>query len=172
MALIVEDGSIVAGANTYVSRDAAISYASLRGVTLPNSEETDVQIIKAMDYLAVFDAKWKGSQVEPGVQELAWPRKDVFLPAAWVALPSDAIPRQIVTSQFELVLQLNAGVNLLPTVSGSEAFITREKVDVLETEYSERVALALLGALPDMPLVSALIEPLLSNVGRIRTVRV
>ena len=172
MALIKEDGSIVPGANTYVLRAEAITYALDRGITLPDTNATDAMIFGAMDYLAIFDAKWKGEPVDPASQSLAWPRKDVYLPAAWVALPDDIIPGQIVRAQCELILQINKGVDLLPTVSGADAFVTREKVDVIETEYSEAIALELLGSLPDMPLVNALLEPLMVVGGRLRTVRV
>jgi hypothetical protein len=172
MALIVEDGTIVADANTFINREAAIAYAAERGITLANDETTDAKIIKAMDYLALYDQAWKGEQVEYGVQTLAWPRKYVYIGNSTTVFPSDQIPGQLVRAQAELVLQVNAGVNLLPTLSGDTAFVTREKVDVIETEYSEAMALKLAGLLPDMPLVDALLSPLFAVSNRLRTVRI
>lgn len=171
MALIVEDGSNVPGANTYVDRDEAIAYAADRGVVLPDTQATDVMIIKAMDYLALYDAEWKGYKTYND-QALAWPRKEVRLTGAWVSLPDDLIPNQLCKAQLELVMQVANNVALLPTLSAADAFVTREKVDVIETQYSEAIAVMLLGALPTMPLVSSLITPLLSTVGRVRTVRI
>ncbi len=49
MAIVVEDGTQVAGANSYVSESDLTTYASDRGVAL--SETESVLIIKAMDYL-------------------------------------------------------------------------------------------------------------------------
>lgn len=174
MALIVEDGSIVENADTYVTRADAIAYALRRGVVLPDTEATDIQIIKAMDYLAMFDTKWLGQQVNPATQYLAWPRSGVFIGFSHVAFPSDDIPNQLIKAQCELVLQVNAGIDLMPTVSASAAFVKREKVDVIETEYSEAIALALLNELPNMPLVDAYLSPLLDQGGgiRIRTLRI
>jgi hypothetical protein len=172
MALVVEDGTIVADANTYINRAAIIAYAADRGVTLANDATTDTKIVKAMDYLALYDQQWKGEQVEYGVQTLAWPRKYVYIGTATTVFPDDEIPGQLVRAQAELVLQVNNGVNLLPTLSGDTAFVKREKVDVIETEYSEAMALKLAGLQPDMPLVDALLEPLFATASRLRTVRI
>lgn len=172
MALIVEDGSIITGANSYVSRQLLIDYAAARGITLTDVDATDVFAIKAMDYLSMYDTKWKGEQVEPGVQNLAWPRKNVFLGSSWVAFDPTFIPNQLVRAQLELALQSQKGIDLVPTTDASTAFIKREKVDVIETEYSEAIALQLLGQLPRFPIVDALIEPLMAAVPLLKTVRV
>ena len=172
MALVVEDGSIVANANSYVSREALIAYAASRGVTLANTDATDVFAIKAMDYLAMFDNQWRGALVEPGVQTLAWPRKNVLLEGAWTDLSSTLIPSQLVRAQIELAIQVSKGIELVPTTDPTAAFVKREKVDVIETEYSEAVALEMRGRLPEFPLVVSLIQPLLRPVPLLRTRRV
>jgi len=170
MALIVEDGSIVANADSYTSRADIITYAAARGVTLLDDVTTDQKAIKAMDYLALYDTQWKGSQVDAATQSLAWPRKYVYITDDLFS--ETAIPVQLIRAQKELVMQIAAGVSLLPTLSGDTAFITKEKVDVIETEYSEAVALELLGSLPNMPLIDALLAPLFASVQRLRTVRI
>lgn len=172
MALIVEDGSIVAGADSYISRVDVIAYAAKRGVTLADDDTTDQKVIKAMDYLAYYDGRWKGEQVEPDVQSLAWPRKYAYIGSGYSPFPDDQIPANLVKATAELTMHVNAGVNLLPTVSGDTAFVTREKVDVIETEYSEAVALAVMGSLPTMPLVESLLSGLLNYGSGLRTVRI
>lgn len=172
MALIAEDGSIVADANSYNTRAELITYAAARGVTLADDDTTDVLGIKAMDYLALYDTAWKGELVEAGVQMLAWPRMYAYIGSSTTAFPLDEIPAQLKRAQAELVVQAKSGVNLLPTLSGDTAFVKKEKVDVIETEYSEAVAIKLMGLLPDMPLVDALLQPLFATVGRLRTVRI
>lgn len=172
MALTVEDGSIVPNADSYISQGDVIAYAAKRGVTLPATDATDVMVIKAMDYLAYFDANWKGEEVEPGVQTLAWPRKNVWIGHSHVVYPSDQIPNQLVRAVAELTMKVNEGIDLLPTLEGSTAFVTREKVDVIETEYSEAVALQVMGMLPNMPLVEAMLTPLFQSAGLLRTVRI
>lgn len=169
MALIVEDGSNVPNANTYVSRTDVIAYASARGVTLPSTDNTDILIIKAMDYLAVFDHQWVGEwQYEE--QALGWPRKG--RDNNGVPLIDGVIPRGITTALCQLVLHVEKGVDLTPTTTAQDAFIKREKVDVIETEYSEAVALVMLGQLPDMPLVKAQLDPYLDAGVTLRTRRV
>lgn len=171
MALVAEDGSGTnPAANSYIDRAGVIAYAADRGVTLANDTTTDAKAFGAMDYLMLFASQWKGTQTNPGVQPLPWARKNVYIDN--VLQPDDVIPGLLLRAQAELVLQINAGVNLLPTLSGQTAFVTREKVDVLETEYSEAIALELLGALPNMPLVEALLGPLLATVPRLRTQRI
>jgi hypothetical protein len=169
MALIVEDGTIIAGANSYVSRTDIIGYASARGIILADDDATDVLAIKAMDYLALFDDQWKGSRVTPE-QDLAWPRKNARTSAG--TLSPEMIPTALVRAQCELCLIANAGNVLLPTTTAENAFIKKEKVDVIETEYSEAVALKMLGQLPQMPLVDAMLKPLLDVSVGLKTRRV
>lgn len=171
MALIVEDGSIVANANSYNSRADIIAYAAARGVVLADDDTTDVLAIKAMDYLALSDNDWKGEPVSP-TQSLAWPRKGAIPTGSRTAFPDNAIPVQVKKAQCELAVIANSGVALIPTTSAETAFVTREKVDVIETEYSEAIALKLMGSLPDMPSIDALLSPWLRAVGYLTTVRV
>jgi hypothetical protein len=173
MALIKEDGSIVSSANSYVTRAELIAYAIARGVTLADTDATDVLAIKAMDYLTMYDSKWAGDLVEPGVQTLAWPRTGAIPQGGKTAFPDDEIPGNIVKAQMELALVANSGVDLLPTTNPATGFVTREKVDVIETEYSEAVALQTFGQLPKVPLVDALLAPWMAGGGMsLRTYRV
>lgn len=188
--LIVEDGSIVPDANSYASVETIYNYAYMRGVNLapvsPGSpppspeplpydpDKIAIMAINAMDYLEALKYQWKGERVSPSVQRLSWPRKNVYVDG--VLLPSNEIPSDLVAAQCQLVMQINAGVSLLPTTGGgsqaSAAFITREKIGPIETEYSEAVRLAA-GSLPVMPAVDALLGALLLNTGyRLRTRRI
>jgi len=72
--LTVEDGSIVTGANSYVSLAAARSYAAARGATVPAADaDLEVMIIKAMDYLESHRDQFLGDSVERD-QPLSFPR--------------------------------------------------------------------------------------------------
>mgnify|MGYP005993610173 CR=1 FL=1 len=50
--LIVENGSIIAGANTYVTIEEYIAYAEGFGVTVADTNAFKVQLIKAAQYIA------------------------------------------------------------------------------------------------------------------------
>ena len=79
MTLIVEDGSIVENANSYVSVDDARTFASLRGVTLPASDaEVEVLLIKATDFIEAQRLRFQGSKVNQD-QALQWPRTGVYV---------------------------------------------------------------------------------------------
>jgi len=108
MALTVETGAIVTGANSYVSRADAIAYASDRGVTLADSTATDAILIKAAAYLESYRNKFKGELVTRD-QPLAWPRDDVVIEGfTWA---SGEIPRQVVSAQLAVILEVAAGID-------------------------------------------------------------
>lgn len=175
MALIIEDGSIVENANSYVDRATIIAYAGLRGVLLANDDTTDVKAIKAMDYLEMFRDKYVGREVSPGVQPLAWPRECAIVNGGVIA--SNAIPKRLKDAQCALVIEVETGTNLIPTTGAGTGGTTggelvREKIGPLEFEYAEGSAGAE-GMLPTMPGVSALLSALLSGFsGPTRTYRV
>lgn len=73
--LIVEDGSGVPGANTYVSAQQFVDYCTARGFTMDTN--TAVQyIVLAMDYIEQVD--FIGMKTNQN-QSLQWPRQAAFL---------------------------------------------------------------------------------------------
>lgn len=108
MAIVKEDGSIVASANSYITRAEAIAYAAARGVTLADSTATDALLIKACDYLESFRNRYKGERATD-TQVLAWPRAGAVIEGyQW---DSDEIPRQVISAQCALVVEINAGAD-------------------------------------------------------------
>lgn len=171
MDFVVEDGTGLSDATIYMSADDIRAYALDRGVTLPATDTPDPiakWMVIAMDYLAiqnyVFDAATK-------TQALAWPRKP------YCSAPSSEwwMPTQLRTAFAQLVVEQFNGIQLFTSVPGfaqGGAFVTREKVDVLETSYSEKV---IPPNAPMMPLVDALLRDLIvpgSGGLFLRTVRV
>lgn len=171
MALIVEDGSGVPGANSYVDRDFVMSFVAARGIDLDlgspaDPEKIDPMAISAMDYLATFRSRWKGEPVSED-QPLDWPRKCVVIGRHTFA--ANAIPIDIKSAQTWLIVYISRGIDLMP-VGGTSAFVKREKVGPIETEYSETIARQT-GLLPSMPQVDALLEPYLDGGFSLRTIR-
>ena len=106
MAIVVEDGSIVTGANSYVSRADVIAYAASRGVTLADTTATDAYLIKSCDYLESFADKFKGERYSRD-QALCWPRAGVEIEGYdW---SEDEVPRQLIAAQCALVVEIHAG---------------------------------------------------------------
>lgn len=95
MALIVEDGTIVTNANTYVSVTDVDTYCENRGLTTwSNSYDDDAKeqaILRAMDYIeALF---WKGLKANES-NALEWPRSGVVDKNGYT-VEDNAVPIQV-----------------------------------------------------------------------------
>jgi hypothetical protein len=154
MALIIEDGSLVANANSYVTLSEVRAYADARGIILPLADvDLEPLIIKASDYIESI-SNFKGDKVEAN-QSLNWPRANVSIGLS-VVNPT-IIPSQIKKAQLQLTMHSNDNVDLNPITTGN--FVVREKIGPIETQYSEKLNTDLA---PQLPLVEALLTPLLS----------
>lgn len=134
MTIIVEDGTLVSGANSYVSLASARAYALARGITLSAIDATLKAImLEAMDYLESFSSRFKGELVDRD-QALSWPRTGVDI-ESW-SWSSTEIPRQVINAQNALIIEINSGedpnnpsIATLPVI--------RKKVDgAVEVEYA------------------------------------
>ena len=79
MALIIEDGTIVANANSYVTVAEIKAFAAARSLTLPDTDaEIEVLAIKAMDYLSSLEGHFQGYRVSE-TQTVSFPRSPVYI---------------------------------------------------------------------------------------------
>lgn len=189
--LVVEDGTGLPNASSYVSAADIRAYATLRGVTLatddaPGDAIVDQLAVKAMDYIEANRSYFYGWKLNT-TQRLCFPREGVPAEPDGRAY-SDAIvnghenimyqgvayrdpaplPPELIEAQCRLVLAVKKGVDLLPTtVSGK--FVKRQKLGPLEREFSESVGIY---TLPQMPDIDALLGPLLKARGPLRSYRV
>ena len=137
MALVVEDGTGVTGANTYISETEYTTWANDRfgsaRSTLPADTAAYEAIIKrAMDYLETLE--FKGIKKERD-QALQWPRYDVYIDGYYV--DSDSIPQELKNAVFELTYAEETNVGEFAQVSRETK---REKVGPVEVEYSDSAA--------------------------------
>ena len=104
MALIIEDGSIVPNANSFVTAAEMIAYAALRGVTIPADTTTqEQQLILAMDYLTGREQSMRGTRVSD-LQELPYPRFNVRYNGYYIQ--DSEIPKELKNAQIELSIQV------------------------------------------------------------------
>ena len=130
MALIVETGSIVAGANTYVTDAEYVAYAKARGKTIGiGASAREVELIRAMDYIESFRRDLQGDKVQFN-QPLQWPRSSVYIDDYFVEYST--IPQELKNAQMEAGILLSS-TDILK--SGSTQNIQKEKLDVLEVSY-------------------------------------
>lgn len=148
MTIVVEDGSIVAGANSYVSAADLTAYATTRGITLIT--DPDQLLIKAMDYIESLS--YKGTK-QTRNQPLEWPRYNVFIDGYYVQ--TSFIPQQLKNGEMETAIAIDQSEDPLAT---SPRQTVREKVDVIEVEYSQGAA-----ALPYNKRITNALWKLLTN---------
>lgn len=127
MAIIVEDGSIVENANSYVTTAELTAYATARGITLVADEEQ--LLIQAMDYIESLS--YKGVKITQ-LQNLQWPRANVYFDGYYFY--TDQIPQELKNGQMATAIAIDQGYNPLDTQTQN---IKRKRVDVLEIEYMD-----------------------------------
>lgn len=160
MALVIENGSIVPGANTYISVDELRDFATDRGVTLPTEDsELEPMIILAADFINSYEPDFRGKRMEFD-QPMAWPRQEVKIYGT--DFPNNAIPSQLKSAQSQAAILVVTGVDLMPNITGYA--VRREKVDVIEVEYATGGGLnnsATPELTPVFPIIASLLAPLL-----------
>jgi len=170
--IVVEDGTGVADANSYVTLDEARTYAEQRGVTLSaDDNELGALLVKATDYLEARECDYQGERADCVTpQTLAWPRSGVVLCCEDFA--EDAIPAQLKAAQNTLIMAQHAGIVLLPNTSPAD-YVIEEQVGPIRTKYSDP---ANVGIATQMPGVEALLQPLFGSCSAtavpLRTMRV
>lgn len=157
MALVIEDGTLIAGATSLVTRAEIIAYAAARGVTIPDDESADVLAIKAMDYL--WSLCYKGSTVD-AAQTTPFPRMGL-VDGDTVDGYVYTIPAGMKNAQLQLALDVFNGVDLTPSANPT-ANLKRSKVGPLEREFFEPGSLTLDGSAP-LTVASAWLAPFLCD---------
>ena len=121
MTLVVEDGSKVTGANTYITLAEFKAWADARGVHYNSDAHVTRDILRAMDYIE--ELLFIGVK-ETRDQALQWPRVDVVIDG--YALDVGEIPKELKNAAYELVKAIIDGDNKLNPVRRQ---IVREKVE-------------------------------------------
>lgn len=136
--IIVENGTGVQGANSYVSVIAARAFAANRGLNL--SEDDDVvaaQLINAFDYIETKECEFQGSRV---YIDSAFPRNGVRVNCR--EIPNTEIPMLLISAQIQLVMAQENGIDIMPNFVAAD-YVTKEKVGPLETTYADPLAVGI-----------------------------
>lgn len=137
--LIVEDGTMPEGANTYVSLADVDAYLVPRGLweTTPDDAGDSVIAKKEAAIIRAFDAmntlNWAGD-VPDWQRVTAWPRQNVPMPGVKpkpgeepTFLPADMVPRAVVQAQMELAGLIYGGLNPLAPVERGGKVVSMSK---------------------------------------------
>ena len=116
MALVVEDGSVTPGADSYVSLANARALAESYGLALPADDtEAEVALRNGAVYVGLQEPSMCGRRVS-ATQSLAYPRQGVSLYG--FALAADVIPPQIVHAQVVAAVEYGAGTDVRASSDG------------------------------------------------------
>ena len=131
MSLIVETGTKVTNANTYITLDEYKAWLSSRGHDAPADDSAgEIEILKAMDYLQ--ELNWAGSRVSRE-QPLEFPRYDLYHKDSSYNVLSDEIPKDLKDAQIEIAYRMREGFDPAEQVDRN---ISREQVDSLSISYA------------------------------------
>lgn len=164
MALVVEDGTIVTGANSYVSDADYTTYANERGKTVGSSAAVrEQELILAMDYLESFRSEFKGNKVTRD-QPLQFPRYDVWIDTYQV--DSNSIPIELKKAQMELGVLIQSGVEITPSQTNQN--VQSESLGELSVSYFSGGTYKTV----QMRSVEQFLDVLLEGNGKIRSIRI
>ncbi len=157
MALIIETGAGVSGANSYISTADAQAYLDSRNKA---TVLTDGLMLSAMD--ALSGVRWDGFKAA-AANPLPWPRSHAF-DCERVLIASDVIPDQIKEAQIWLAFYIDSGSD--PAAVSTPA-ITSESVDVLSVSYAVKVGDTTAVSLLSLPNVASKLKGLMQSSGGI-----
>lgn len=136
MSIIVEDGTIVTGAESYCTVAFADDYHAKRGNTawdlLDTTDQKEPALRKATDYIEqAYQSRWKGYRVDED-QALSWPRYDVYIDDI-VSIDGSVIPEAVKRACAELALKA-ATAELSPDLTQG---VTSESVGPISVTYDK-----------------------------------
>jgi hypothetical protein len=129
MTLIVEDGSRVAGANTYISLASFKAWADDRNITYSSDNHVEAQILRAMDYIESLS--FIGFK-ETSTQSLQWPRVNVVIDG--FALNPFTLPVDLKVATYEAVKTVIDGDSKQDPIDRQ---VISESVDTISITYKD-----------------------------------
>lgn len=111
MALVVENGSNVSGANTYVTLAEFKAWADERGITYDTDAKVTEHIYRAMDFIE--RQNYQGRKANE-TQPLQWPRTDVLIDGYYV--DATEIPKELKIALYEQINIEHLGFSNLATI--------------------------------------------------------
>ena len=156
MALIVEDGSGVENADSYLSVADADSHHADRGNAgwAGDGAAKEAALRKATDYLGqTYRLRWLGARADAG-QALDWPRTGLG------AIGGGVVPDEVRRAAAELAL-VALGAELNPPLARGGR-VKREKVGPIESEFEDGAP-----GRTRYPAIDGMLAPLLARAGRL-----
>ena len=136
--LVIEDGTNVSGANSYITVDELLTYVDNRELSLSAGSDYDYLaslLIRATDYIESQRHRFKGDKAND-TQALQFPRDDLYIDG--VLIGNTTIPTELKNTQASIAYDIDAMslTKAQPSIAASEkGNIIREKVGEIEVQY-------------------------------------
>ncbi len=132
MPIIVEDGSIVADANSYVSLADCQTYLTDRGYDITSLD--DAKMILGYDYVNSFENQYQGSRVSAD-QTGSFPRYGVCVNG--FPLDNDKIPQQLIDAQCMAAYYESQQSGILFSVGTGQTITHEEVTGEVAVDYAD-----------------------------------
>lgn len=129
MALVIEDGSVVANANSYITVAEYKAWADARGITYGTDEAVEKGILRAMDW---FERQFFIGNKANENQLLQWPRTEALIDGYYA--DATEIPKEVKTALYEATKVELDGYSELNT---QDRKTIREQVGDISVQYAE-----------------------------------
>lgn len=161
--LVVEDGTGLANANSWVAMSDMDTYCADMGYTWPALASPDdlriSAVIRGAAYIVrTYEGRWPGTKVNGRTQALPWPREDAE-DQSGADIGETEIPIEVKKAQMEAAFReyQNPG-SLSPDVVGTER-VLREKVGALEVQYADDSSTG--ASIPVVTIIDGILAPLI-----------
>jgi hypothetical protein len=130
MALVVEDGSVISGANSYITLADYRAWANSRGIIASDSDTVlERYVLRAMDYFEQL--MFIGNKANEN-QPLQWPRTEALIDGYYA--DATEIPVQVKRALYEAVKVEADGYSEL---NNQDRRTIREKIGDIEVQYAD-----------------------------------
>ena len=153
--LIIEDGTVVANANSWVTDAEYKAFAKLKGYSIPATQpDREANLANAYDFINfTYEDRLQGWRITPQTQTGCMPRSYIY--AYDVLVASTSIPQDFKNAQMLASFSINAGVdtNAVKTDANLASFTV---VGVYSETYQDGSSTP---TLAQMPAVSKVLRP-------------
>ena len=133
MAIVVEDGTLVSGANSYITLDEFQAWADARGIDYGTDYTLSQQLFRATDYFESL--RFKGLKSDE-LQAMQWPRDQVLIDG--YAVESIEIPKEVKIAIYELIkIEIDGDSRLAP----SDREVLSEQIDSIKITYKDNAGM-------------------------------
>ena len=139
MALIVEDGTGLPDADSYVAVSEFETYAENYNIDISSYSDESIEAAarKATQYIdRTYEGRWPGTKVNGRDQALSWPRENAYDQTGEL-IADDEVPDEVIEATLECwAKELTTPNTLTPVVSTNSGQVIRETVGPISREFA------------------------------------